>query len=253
MKKKYPILEYDPARRAVAEPHLMGAGRKTLPKHCVLCFFREEVRKLRGKYRILASLGSEMGMLPVYGLKQGRRTVAVMQAPVGAALAGGLFDELIALGAKKFVVVGGAGVLDRNIAFGHVVVPTSAVRDEGTSYHYLPPSREVAPSRKAVSAIRRVLARNDIPFVTGKTWTTDGFYRETHAKVKMRRAEGCVTVEMEAAALFAVARFRGVHLGQMLYGGDDVSGEEWDKRKWGKRHEIRGRLFRLAVEACMAM
>jgi len=253
MKKKYPILEYDPARRAVAEPGVAKAGLAKLPPHCVLCFFREVVGKLRGKCRILVHLGSEMGMLPVYGLKQGGRMVAVMQAPVGSALAGGLLDELIALGVRKIIVVGGAGVLDRGIAFGHVVVPTSAIRDEGTSYHYLPPSREVAPSRRALAAILRVLARDGVPFVKGKTWTTDGFYRETHAKVKMRRAEGCVTVEMEAAALFAVARFRGAHLGQMLYGGDDVSGATWDKRKWGKRHEVRGRLFRLAVQACLAM
>ena len=74
-----------------------------------------------------------------------------------------------------------------------------------------------------------------MPYVQGKTWTTDGFYRETPAKVPLRRAEGCLTVEMEAAAFFAVAQFRGVQFGQMLYGGDDVSGAEWDHRDWIKR------------------
>jgi len=104
------------------------------------------------------------------------------------------------------------------------VVPVSAVRDEGTSYHYLSPAREVEPSPRAVSAIKLVLERHKVPYITGKTWTTDGFFRETPGKVELRRSEGCLTVEMEAAAFFAVARFRGVTLGQVLYGGDDVGG-----------------------------
>ena len=64
-----------------------------------------------------------------------------------------------------------------------------------------------------------------MPFVTGKTWTTDGLYRETRGKVDRRVAEGCLTVEMEAAAFFAVAAFRGVSFGQLLYAGDDLSGD----------------------------
>ena len=87
----------------------------------------------------------------------------------------------------------------------------------------------------------------------GKTWTTDAFYRETSAKVRLRKEEGCLTVEMEAAAFFAVACFRGVDFAQLLYGGDDVSGETWDSRDWVNRHSARESLFWLAAEACLAM
>ena len=66
-----------------------------------------------------------------------------------------------------------------------------------------------------------------------------------------RRDEGCLTVEMEAAAFFAVAQFRGVTLGQMLYAGDDVSGAEWDERDWRNQYGVRESLFWLAVEAVM--
>ena len=133
------------------------------------------------------------------------------------------------------------------------IVPTAAVRDEGTSYHYLPPSREVSPSPAAVTAIEATLARRGVAYVAGKTWTTDGFYRETAARIARRRAEGCLTVEMEAAAFFAVAQFRGVTFGQLLYGGDDVSGEAWDSRSWQSRVSIRERLFWLAAEACLQL
>lgn len=86
-----------------------------------------------------------------------------------------------------------------------------------------------------------------MPFVAGKVWTTDAIYRETRQKVDRRRAEGCVVVEMEAAAFFAVARFRGIRFAQLLYGGDDLSGSEWDSRGW-TISPSRARTFDLAVE-----
>ena len=97
------------------------------------------------------------------------------------------------------------------------------------------------------------LSEANIPFVKGKTWTTDAFYRETQAKVALRRKERCLTVEMEAAAFFAVAKFRRVAFAQMLYAGDDVSGLEWDPRRWDKRASVRERLFWLAAEACSTL
>ena len=85
------------------------------------------------------------------------------------------------------------------------------------------------------------------------TWTTDALYRETRAKVERRVAEGCLTVEMEAAAFFAVAAFRGVTFGQLLYAGDDLSGEGWDGRGWDEHLEGRELLFRLAAEAVLRL
>ena len=132
-------------------------------------------------------------------------------------------------------------------------MPSSAVRDEGTSYHYLPPGREVAATPDVVAVLESVLTENRVEYLVAKTWTTDAFYRETPAKVARRRAEGCLTVEMEAAAFFAVARFRGVAFGQLLYGGDDVSGNAWDSREWNSRTSIRQRLFELAAQACLRL
>jgi uridine phosphorylase len=144
-------------------------------------------------------------------------------------------------------------VLNREIALGHLVVPSSALRDEGTSYHYLPPSREVDASPEAVRAIQQTLDDAGVPYVTGKTWTTDAIYRETSTKIARRREEGCLTVEMEAAAFFAVAQFRGITFGQILYGGDDMSGDLWDKRDWDIQTSTREKLFWLAAEACLRL
>ena len=119
-----------------------------------------------------------------------------------------------------------------------MVVPTAAIRDEGTSYHYL-----AAAGPSPVGAGGRGdpcdAARHGVPHVTGTTWTTDALYRETRDKVARRVAEGCLTVEMEAAAFFAVAAFRGVAFGQLLYAGDDLSGDGWDQRGWDAHAEGR--------------
>jgi uridine phosphorylase len=188
-----------------------------------------------------------------YEFEQGGKRLAFLHPGVGAPVAAGMLEGAIALGCRKFIACGGAGVLNREIAVGHIVVPDTAVRDEGTSYHYLAPGREAQASPEGVDAIERVLRAHNVPYLVGKTWTTDAPYRETPNKVKMRRAEGCLTVEMEAAAFFAVAQFRGVIFAQMLYGGDDVSGTEWDHRDWNNRTTVREKLFWLAAEACLAL
>lgn len=250
----YPILEHDPALEAVIEPQRViepiGA-----PEHCVICFFQEVINKLKRQKRLtrISTRKSEAGDFPIYEMTLGGQRLALFHPGDGAPLAAGLLDEVIALGSRKFIACGGAGVLDREIAVGHIVVPTSAVRDEGTSYHYLPPAREVAADPEGVAAIERTLMARHVPYILGKTWTTDAIFRETPAKVQLRRSEGCLTVEMEAAAFFAVAQFRGVTFAQMLYGGDDVSGAEWDARGWNKRMSVRERLFWLAAEACLAI
>jgi uridine phosphorylase len=186
----------------------------------------------------------------LYEIEYGGRRLAFFHPGVGAPIACGLLEEVIAFGCRKFIVCGGAGVLDKEIAVGHLVVVTSAVRDEGVSYHYLLPGREVLAHPAGVAVLQKVLSAHSLPFRLGKTWTTDAPYRETPARIASRRAEGCLAVEMEAAALMAVAEFRGVMLGQVLYGGDDLSGDVWDNRGWQSRREIREALFWTAAEAC---
>ncbi|GHV26450.1 hypothetical protein FACS18948_2140 [Clostridia bacterium] len=101
-----------------------------------------------------------------------------------------------------------------------------------------------------VESIEQALTARGIPYIRAKTWTTDAPYRETAEKIALRVSEGCVTVEMEASALFAVSQFRCVKLGQILYGGDDLSGIEWDKRLSHDRKTIRTNLTELALQIC---
>lgn len=249
-----PLIEFDPTPEALIEPGRLIKQRDA-PAHCVLCFFREVIDRVVREHgaREVYVLKSEIGDYALYEIDHQGQRLGICQAGVGAPLAAGFLEELIAVGCRNFIVCGGSGVLDRAIAVGHLLVPTVAVRDEGTSYHYLPPSREVQADPKGVAVIERTLQRAGVEYLLCKTWTTDAFYRETAARIQRRKAEGCLAVEMEAAALFAVAQFRRVTLGQILYGGDDVSGSAWDSRSWQQRAPVRERLFWLAAEACLEL
>lgn len=250
-----PILEFDPDPVAVINPDIVRQ-RVAQANGCVISFFGEVVEKLVADRRLtqVASLRSEMGDHPVYEQIVGGEPIGLFASGVGAALAAGQLEELIAHGYRNFVVCGSAGVLDREIQFGKIVVCTSAVRDEGLSYHYLPPGFSVEPDEEATRVLIEHLDEAGVAHIQGRTWTTDGFFRETPKKVARRREQGCITVEMEAAAFFAVSRFRAVRLAQMLYGGDDVSGAEWDPRQWhDRRHGIRGELVDIAFSACRAL
>ena len=254
LRRDYPILEFDPTVPAVINPweFLKPLGISEL---VVICFFRDVIETLKAEHGLkqVYVLGSEMGEAPVYELNVDGRPVLVFHAAVGASAAAAFLEELIALGGRKIMACGGAGVLDRTITMGHLMIPTAAVRDEGTSYHYLPPSREVQVNPAAVAALVKVLQRDNVEYLLGKTWTTDAIYRETPAMVQLRRAEGCLMVEMEAAAFLAVAQYRGVQFGQLLYGGDDVSSDQWDSRHWQRQTSLREKLFWLATEACLEL
>lgn len=253
MQQEYPVLEFDSTPEAILEPKRL-ISPIDISEHAVACFFQDVITKLSQthKARVVKHLKSEIGTHPVYEMEVDGKRLAVFHPGVGAPLAGAILEEVIALGCKKFIACGGAGVLDASIAVGHILVPTSALRDEGTSYHYLPPSREVSASTEAIAAIESVLQAHSYDYLLTKTWTTDALYRETPAKVQLRKAEGCLTVEMEAAAFFAIAQFRGVQFAQILYGGDDLGSSEWSSRQW-TTHSIREELFWLAAAACLGM
>lgn len=246
-----PLLEFDSTPRAILNPDsFLKPGQ--IPQRVVMCFFQDIIREQveSGKLTHLRSLQSEIGEHPIYEYPiEGEQSIAVIHPGVGAPLSAGLLEEVIQLGGKYVIACGGCGVLNDHVDVGHPFIVSSAVRDEGTSYHYLPPSREAYPHPKAVKALEETLTTNGIGYNLSKTWTTDAIYRETVKRRELRMSEGCEVVEMEAAAFFAVAEFRKIIFGQVLYGGDLVKPEGWDGREWNSRNGPRRLLFELAIEA----
>ncbi len=248
----YPILEYDPTPEAMIEPSRVIKPRN-MPERCVVCFFTEVIEEVVREHHaeMLVENRWEDGPHPVYEISRRGKRLALFHPGVGASQLAAILEEVIAFGCSKFIACGGCGVLARDIAVGHLIVVDSALRDEGVSYHYLPPAREVQANRLGLKAIVDAMSARGIPHLVGKTWTTDAPYRETTDKIAKRKEEGCLVVEMEAAGMMAVAQHRQVIFGQALYGGDDLSGAEWDRREWQSKAEVREHLFWLCADAVL--
>ncbi|MEI8240382.1 MAG: nucleoside phosphorylase [Actinomycetota bacterium] len=247
-----PLFEFDPSPDAVINPSihppLLG-----FPRHAVMCWFGNVVRERTQGIEPVHNVPFEHGDHAICIIQHQGVDVALISPGVGAPAAVTSLEVVISLGATHIIGCGGAGIVRPGFDVGHVIVPTSAVRDEGTSYHYAPPEAEVAPHPRALAVIDDVLTEAGVPHDRGLVWTTDAFFRETAAKVARRREQGCLAVEMEAAAMFACAAFRGAVYGQLLYAGDDVSAEEWDHRHWEKQSGARDRLLDLALDAVIRL
>ncbi len=128
------------------------------------------------------------------------------------------------------------------------LVPTKALRSEGTSYHYLQPSRYIELDEEPMEAIERSFTGHGLPFTTCTTWTTDGFFRETKDMVKYRLDEGCSVVEMECSALAACCRKRGAKFGQFLFTADSLANvHEYDARDFGTNSHEKALLLGLDI------
>lgn len=249
----YPVCEYDTSRDPIIKPE--DFLKKCLPEKCVITFFRKELERFVHDHAlpVIGHLHSEVLDIPIYEYQSESEYLCITMPFSTAPGAAGTIEELHAMGCSKFVVCGGAGALTKGSKVGEIIIPTSAVRDEGTSYHYVEPSREIACHQEMLEAAAAILSKKGVPFTTGKTWTTDAMYRETPDMIERRRKEGCVAVEMEAAAFFAVSKFYDIPLVQLLYAGDDVSGSSWDSRNWNTQKSIRENLLQCAVELMMQL
>jgi uridine phosphorylase len=132
----YPILEFDPTREAMIEPSDVFQPRD-VPEHCVICFFREAIEKVvsEKQAKIVATHQWEDGPHHLYEINHQNKRLGFIHPGVGAPMAAGILEDMVAHGCHKFIVCGGCGVLEKGIAVGHLIVVSSAIRDEGTSYH----------------------------------------------------------------------------------------------------------------------
>jgi uridine phosphorylase len=256
--KDFTIMQYD----RVSQP--VVSTKKYLPDFvamesdkCLITYFSDVIDNYERVFRVNQTFKIRTeGVRPrVYIMQAGpyKKPVYVVPMPIGAPQAARVIEALAALGVKKFMVSGGAGTLDDKVTANKTLVPISAVRDEGTSYHYLPPSREVELNPRVLAVIEKTLTREKVPYEKIKTWTTDGIFRETADKVQLRKAEGCHVVEMECSAFYAVAKSKNVTLGQLLYAGDVVSTDDWNYRDWHDAYEKREKLFELSLKCLLEM
>ncbi len=190
--------------------------------------------------------------IPIYSFQYKGKTLGFFRSCIGGAAAAGLLEEITAMGAKKVLYFGSCGSLDKDITAGHLLVPTAAYRDEGTSYHYAPPSDFIEV--KSADGLAEIFEELSVPYIKTKTWTTDAVYRETQDNMAKRKDAGCSVVEMECASIMAAAQFRGIEAYQFLYAADCLDGEAWDGRILGKMpDDMRERILMIAIETALRL
>jgi len=228
------LTEYDETRDAVINPdiahHIIPDFPETMVSVFSLHLFSALLEFLGG--RKIAETHDVDGIWPVYEVTYRGKRFAFYKARLGAPACVGCFEDVIAYGTKRIILLGNCGVLDASIRDCGIIIPTRAIRDEGTSYHYAPPSDYINVNRKYIPEFKSVCSRFGYPFVEGTTWTTDGFYRETLKKIEARKKMGAICVEMECAAMQALCDFRDVEFFQFLYAGDKLDHSGWDPRSF---------------------
>ena len=199
---------------------------KILPPHTVIIAYQRDAIATLFKHHRHTKIDGFFGEFHV--LKMHDHSIGLLH-PVGpgAPIVAAAMEELIAFGVQRFIAIGLAGGLQPDLQPGDVAICDRALRDEGTSYHYLPPARSVDANSALVQQISAAFDARQIAHLIGASWTTDAPYRETRHKVEAYRAEGVKTVEMEAAALFAVGQRLNVPTAAVLVIGDRLADLKW--------------------------
>ena len=246
--------EFDPTETAIFSPSMVFEPIPGMPRVAVSCFSFVTFDRMLALFPDaiqIAELKCACQRFPVYKVRYKDVELALYMSAVGAPPCVGSQEEIYALGAECLVLFGTCGVLDREIADCAVILPTSALRDEGTSYHYAPPSDEIEVNVRYGQLFLEMMEELHLPCVTGKTWTTDSMYRETREKTARRKAAGCVCVDMECASVAAVAQFRKKEVLQFFYAADNLDSAEWDERSLSNfaNLEEKDRIALIALEA----
>lgn len=234
----YPILEFDPSKEAKLNPANFAAQGFDADR-MIITFFPEVIDQLLSEGKILPER-TISGENPLYIYRfADDPDILLTLGQIGCPACAGNLDLFHGMGIRKVMFCGGGGVLDSDIAVGQLLLVDGAIRDEGFSYHYIEPSRRIFTDGKTTDRIAEYLDAHGISHIRGLTWTTDALFRETADRIARRRQEGALIVEMEQAGCIAVAQFRGFDYGAIIYGGDDVSSDEWSNRAWRSRSGIR--------------
>lgn len=214
-------------------------------------FYPRDFRKLKTIYRkckLIYRFKSASSVSPVYLYKN---KVLIALCPLGGSAAANLMEELIYVGIKTFIGTGSCGAI-KEVDLNKFFVVEKSIRDEGTSYHYLPPARYVSSSTKVIHAIKDVLEKHGEQFDAGTIWTTDAMYRETPKRIEARLKDGAMCVDMENASLSAVAKARGVDYGCLFYYSDYNDGKMWQTRFYDK-FKLREKIINYSVEAILSI
>jgi purine-nucleoside phosphorylase len=242
------MINFDPDKNALFNPpnlNLLGGPKKAL------MIFDDEVWENyvseQGNIEVFPAKNASGRVFNNFLMYQHEQENILLVSPAsgagGASMSAADMELLIASGINKIVAFGTCGAINREINKNTIIIPNSAFREEGVSYHYLSPSDEVAQNDNSINIMKKLFSENSIPFLNGKVWTTDAVYRETAGKLQTMKNNGCVAVDMELASLLAVAQFRSISFASFLITDDNIDGKNPQENERNS-----AKLFQIALE-----
>ena len=197
------------------------------PKGVIICYSPTILRYIKEHYSLTQV--DNVHANNFFLLNESGKKIAICGTMgIGAPVVGILLEELTALGIKNYISIGTAGSLQKNLKLGSHIICTKAIRDEGTSHHYAPSEKYSYPSKTMTDKMIEIAKYMDINYHAGTSWTTDAPYRETLAELKHYSNEGVLTVEMEAAAIFVIAKHLNIEAGAIFTISDYLTEENWE-------------------------
>ena len=248
--------EFDKNKKALFNPDTYSNKVKDCPTLCVSFFSKSIIKEIVKCFNpeIIGCIENDTAKFPVYKIIFKDRAIAIYHSPVGAPACVSSFEEAVEMGIKKIILVGCCGCLDEKLEDYSIIIPTAAIRDEGTSYHYAPVSDEIILNKSIVKKVESKLQELNVSYSKGKTWTTDAIYRETPLKIARRKEQGAITVDMECSAMATVAKFRGIDFAQIFYAADSLATDNYQPRSIND-HDItkKEKIIPLALECVLAL
>ena len=203
--------EFSPPRGVIFAP------QKSLASYVVRKYATKQIKGFLGEFYLLKRTKCEITLSTGFG--------------IGAPVIAGLADEFAALGVKQFALIGMAGALQPDLKTGNLVISTGAIRGEGVSRHYLPPTETIESSEEMAQGVSVILAKQNHPHSSGLTWTTDTPFRELRRDVLGYQNRGILAVDMEAAAVLAVAKANGLSALVTFSIADTLANGVWSMSK----------------------
>ena len=247
------LYAFDSESEEILKPCYAAPPVEGFPETVIVNFLEDRTRLARDLFQgeVVSHLHAS-SVVPVYRIGYQGHELGVCTSSIGGPAAAGFAEELFAKGAKRLLLYGACGVLTPEIAARKLIIPVAAYRDEGTSYHYLPVGDYV--DIPTAGRLCEIFDELRLPYVQGRTWTTDAIYRETRKNMEARRREGCIVVEMECASVMAVGQFRKKEVYQFLFAEDSLAGDVWDPRTLNDEPPSEEEKFlRVALEAAIRL
>ena len=231
-----PLLYGKPTHKPIINPEIKSKNRIDLkkinlskfPENVILGFFRDFYKIIEDNFH--PKIYDYHGEFKIYIFSYKNKDFAFLYPTMGS-YASSILDEIISLGAKKIIFIGGVGTTSQNITRGDLIIPSKAIRDEGVSFHYEEPSTFSYPSKSLVESIEKTLIDKKYNFHKGACWTISSIYRETEEKLDHFTKLGAICVDMESASFFSVAKHRKVNIAGLFISGDCISRKKWESIK----------------------